>query len=273
MTRFLTRLVLLLVATVLVATSFPAGAGAAALRVGTDVSYAPLEFYVAGSRTARGFDVDLMQAIAQHMGRTLDLRNHSFDTLLSAVSMGSLDLGISSISDTRAREKTMDFVDYLQVGTGMLVPRGNPHHVMNLGGLCGLRVDVQGGTSSETDLKAQSASCTAIGLGPVHIEAYTTDEQASDAFKAGKSDVHLADYPVVAYLAERSGGKYEVAGRQFDVIPYGIAVAKSQGALLKAVQNALLATISDGTYDALVKKWNLGQAAMRGAPINAGRLY
>ncbi len=256
-----------------IAGAAPAGASGSPLTVGTDVSYAPLEFYIPGDRSPRGFDVDLIRAIATRMGRSLDQRNHNFDSLLAAVATGSLDAGVSSISDTRARERSVDFVDYLQVGTGMLVARGNARHVMNLGGLCGLRVDVQGGTSSEADLRAQSASCTAVHLGPIRILTFDTDQHAYEAFASGRSDVHLADYPVVSYLAQRSRGRYEIAGKQFDVVPYGIAIAKHRGALRDAVQTALLAAIADGTYDALLKKWNLGQAAMRGAPVNAGRLF
>jgi len=207
------------------------------------------------------------------MGKTLDLHDRPFDTLLTDVMVGKVDLGVSSISDTRAREKVVDFVDYLMVGTGMLVDRGNPHHVFNLGGLCGLRVDAQRGTASETAIQAQSATCTSRGLGAVHIQLYTTDQEASKAFASGASDVHVSDYPVVAYLAQLSRGRFEVAGRQFDMVPYGIAVAKRSPATLDAVRKALAAVIADGTYDGLLKKWNLQQAAMRNAPVNAGRLF
>ena len=273
MARLFTRLFACVVALVCVAGVLRAGAANVPPIVGTDVSYAPLEFYAAGDKTPRGFDVDLTAAIVARMGGTLDMRNHSFDTILPGVSAGTIDLGVSSISDTPAREKTVDFVDYLMVGTGMLVPRGNPHHVFNLGGLCGLRVDVQKGTSTETLLQTQSKTCRALGLGAVRIEDYATDQLASNAFAAGASDVHLSDYPVVAYLAQTSKGKFVIGGRQFNDVPYGIAVAKSRPALRDAVRNALAAVVASGAYDDLLKKWNLQQAAMRSAPVNAGRLF
>ncbi|MHB8153085.1 MAG: ABC transporter substrate-binding protein [Vulcanimicrobiaceae bacterium] len=250
-------------------------AGNHALRVGSDISYAPLEFYAQGSRRARGFDLDLIQAVAGKMGRPLTIVNHDFSTLLSAVQQGRLDLGISAITDTRARERQVNFVDYLLVGTGMLVPRGNPHHVFNLGGLCGLTVDLQAGTSQQAAVRAQSKECRSVGLAPVHILAFPTDVAAFKAFAAGRSDVHLSDYPVVAYLALTvgHGKRYEVVGRQFSVAPYGIAVAKNRPALLAAVRRALQGVIADGTYDRLLKKWGLVQAALRSAPINAGPLF
>lgn len=83
---------------------------------------------------------------------------------------------------------------------------------------------------------------------------------------------HISDYPVVSHLARTLAGgkKYAIAGRQFGVVPYGIAVAKSNAALRDRLQRALKAIIADGTYDALLEKWGLEQGAMRSAPINAG---
>lgn len=252
------------------ACSTPATFAQGSLRVGTEVSYAPLEFY-GPNHAMQGLDIELMRAIAAQMQVSLVQRDRPFGSLLRDVASGSLDAAISAISDTRARENQVDFIDYLRVGTGMLVPRGNPRHVFSLGDLCGLRVDVQEGTSSEVTLKKQSASCVSLGLGPVRVEGYATDPQASAAFGAGKSDVHVADYPVVAYLAQRSNGKFAVVGFQFDVVPYGIAVSKKKRALSGAMQRALIALVANGSYDTLLKKWNLGQGAMRGAPINEGR--
>lgn len=255
----------------LVSTCIAAGA-AAGLRVGSDVSYAPLEFYGPGHRM-EGFDVDLARALAAKLGEPLTLTNHTFDDLLHAVRTGGFDISISAISDTRAREAQVDFVDYLLAGSGMLVPSGNPKHVFELSGLCGLRVDVQRGTSQETALNDQSARCKALHLAPIDLIEFATDDEAFDAFKAGKSDVHVTDFPVVAYLAKTNDRKYEVAGRQFDLVPYGIAVPKNDPKLRERIVAALRGVIADGTYDALLKKWGLEQGALRSAPINAGTLF
>ncbi|HTV73652.1 MAG TPA: ABC transporter substrate-binding protein [Candidatus Acidoferrales bacterium] len=250
----------------------PAAEAGTGLRVGSDVSYAPLEFYGAGHRMV-GFDIDLAKALAAKLGEPMVVTNHTFDDLLHAVSRGTFDIGISAISDTRARESQVDFVDYLLAGSGMLVPNGNPKHIFDLGGLCGLRVDVQRGTSQETALEEQSKRCEAIHLAPIELLTFPTDDDAFEAFKAGKSDVHVTDFPVVAYLAKTNDHKYEVAGRQFDLVPYGIAVPKNNPALRARVVSALHAVIADGTYDTLLKKWGLEQGALRSAPVNAGTLF
>ncbi len=249
-------------------------ATAAPLNVGSDVSYAPLEFY-GSAHQMQGFDIDLAHALSAKLGTAVSIKNHQFDSLLGDVAHGQIDLGISAISDTRAREKQVDFVDYLLAGSGMLVPAGNPKHVFDLRALCGLKVDVQKGTSQETDLEAQSKRCEAVHLAPISIVSFKTDDEGFTAFRAGKSDVHVTDYPVVAYLAKTASGgeKYEVAGRQFALVPYGIAVKKGNAALRGRLVDAMHSVIADGTYQKLLKKWGLEQGALRSAPLNAGTLF
>jgi polar amino acid transport system substrate-binding protein len=220
-----------------------------------------------------GFDVDLAEALAKRLDRPVTITNHTFDDILRAVRSGTFDVGVSAISDTRAREKQVDFVDYMLAGSGMLVPAGNPKHVFDLSSLCGLRVDVERGTSQEAALMEQSKRCVALGLSPLKLMAFATDDEGFQAFAQGKSDTHVTDFPVVAYLARSNDHKYEVAGRQFDLVPYGIAVPKGDPALRAGVVAALREVISDGTYDVLLKKWGLEQGALRSAPVNAGTLF
>lgn len=246
-------------------------APAANLAVGSDVSGAPFEYFQGNSKTPLGFDIDLLDAMVVKMGRQSTITNHQFDDLLKAVQRGQYEAAMSAISDNGAREKLVNFLDYFLAGGGLMVQQGNPLHVFSIDGLCGYSVTVESGTSYETDLKKQSDKCKAVGLGGVTVLSYKTDDEAFAAFAAGKAPVYVADYPVGVWRARSAASKgYEVVGKQFDVVPYGIAVAKHNDALLTQLQQALLAVVADGTYDRLIKKWGLSQGAMRVAPINAG---
>jgi polar amino acid transport system substrate-binding protein len=245
------------------------------LRVGSDISYAPLEFYSGAAKHVEGFDYDLAEELGRHLGIRVSFANHDFNDLLKALDAGTFDAVLSAMSDTRDREQHVDFIDYFIAGSGILVPRGNPREVFNLGGLCGLGVDLQKGTSQEAAVKTQSRACTSLHLGAIDVQSFPTDADALGALESGRTYAHISDYPVVAYLAKTldGGGKYEVAGKQFRVVPYGIAVAKTNQGLRDALREALMATIQDGSYDRLLKKWGLQQGAMRSAPINAGTLF
>jgi polar amino acid transport system substrate-binding protein len=253
----------------------PLSAAAGVLRFASDVSYAPLEFYKPNSKTIVGFDYDLAVALGKRMGQPVEFRNHDFASLIPELRAGKFDLVLSSMGDTRERERDVDFVDYFLSGSGILTKAGNPAHLWDLASLCGHTIDVEKGTSQEAAILRQQAACKAVGLGEITIEAASTDEAALKTFLAGKSQAHISDYPVVSYLARTlSGGReYAVIGRQFGIVPYGIAVAKHNVALRDRVQHALEDLIRDGTYDALLKRWGLEQGALRSAPINAGTKY
>lgn len=248
-------------------------AAAAPLSVGSDVSGAPFEYFQGSSKVPLGFDIDLLDAIAAKMGRQPTITNHQFDDLLKAVQRGQYQSAMSAISDTSEREKLVNFVDYFVAGGGLMVQQGNPLHVFGIDGLCGYAVTVESGTSYQTDLQKQSEKCKALGLHTITILTFKTDDDAFAAFMAGKAPLYVADYPVGVWRARTTGKGLQVVGKQFDVVPYGIAVAKQNTALLTELQHALAAVVADGTYDRLLKKWGLSQGAMRVAPINAGKLF
>ncbi len=248
---------------------------ATALRVASDTGNPPGEFFTGNPKRLTGFDIDLMSAIGAKMHRTVTFVSRPFKTIISAVSNGDFDIGLSSITDTTAREKTVDFVDYLVVGTGMLVKAGNPLRLFSMSGLCGMNVPYQINFVQQTYVKEASQRCMRLHLNPINGLASNTLEEAAGKFIEGRAVTFIGDYPIVAYIARTQGGgrAYQVASRQFAVQPYGIIVSKRNPALRDDVQRALAAVIADGTYDALIRKWELEQAAMHSAPVNVAGLY
>jgi polar amino acid transport system substrate-binding protein len=246
----------------------------AATQVGSDVSGAPFEYFSSPGHKMLGFDIDLLKAMSIRMGPILVI-NHTFDDLLAAVRRGQFGLAMSAISDNREREKVVDFIDYFIAGGGITVRPGNPHRIFAINALCGYSVAIEKGTSYLTDLQKQSDNCKAIGLGPIEFITYDTDDAAFDAFLGGKGDAYIADYPVAANRLKTNpaASSLVLAGGQFDVVPYGIAVKKGNAAMQAAAKAALLSVIADGTYDLLLKKWDIEAGALRSAPINAGTLF
>lgn len=244
------------------------------IRAGSDISGAPFEFFARDGGRMTGFDIDLLQLIAAKLGRPVAIENEKFGQLLGDVQGGKLDLAISSMSDTLAREKRVDFVDYFLGGGGIVVPAGNPHNIYSIAALCGYSVAVEGGSVYDTDLQVQSKRCTALDLAPVRIASFATGEEAFAALTDGRTSAYVTDYPVGQYRARtfKDGRQFQM-GARFHISLYGIAAAKSDPALRGAVARALQAVIASGEYDALLRKWSLEQGALRSVPINAGILF
>jgi polar amino acid transport system substrate-binding protein len=224
---------------VAVAALSPSAGAARGLRVGSDISAPPFEYFAGLSGRIEGFDADLLRAMRRELGAQAAISNHEFRDLIPAVRRGQFDFAMSAMSDTRAREKLVDFVDYFLAGGGIMVRAGNPHRVFNLAGLCGYRVTVVAGSLYESILRAQSASCRKLGMSNISVLTFGSGDAAFDAFANGNADAYVTDYPTGLYRARSAGTRFEMTGSQFDPIPYGIAVRKGNHLLRMQVVAAM----------------------------------
>src|SRR3990172_5214414 len=124
------------------------------LLIGSDIAYAPLEFYQTGTETPDGLDVDLAKAIAEALGVEGEFLNTGFDGAIAALNTDEFDAVMSAMTIDADRSKLVDFVPYLNVGVGIVVPAGNPNSIGGLDDLCGLTVAVQLGPTHAKQLKA-----------------------------------------------------------------------------------------------------------------------
>ncbi len=121
---------------------------AGVLNIASDASYAPNEFFDTDGKTIIGMDVDLGKAIAAKLGLKANFQNVTFDNIIPGLAGGKYDLGMSSFTDTKDREKTVDFVTYFSAGESLIVPKGNPKGVTGPDlSLCGLTIAVEKGTT------------------------------------------------------------------------------------------------------------------------------
>ncbi|MFE5512851.1 MULTISPECIES: ABC transporter substrate-binding protein [unclassified Streptomyces] len=249
------------------------------IKVGTDASYAPMEFTEGGKIV--GVDPDIAQALSKQLGVKLEFVSGTFDGLITSIYSGRQDLIMSSITDNKKRQeglddagkkigKGIDFVDYFSSGVSLLVKKGNPQGINSLDDLCGKTVAVQRGTIYEDTFKAQATKC---GDKKLTIQAFDSDAEAQTRVKAGGAVADLNDYPVAAYIAKTSGGgnDFEVVGSQSDVGLFGIGVSKDKPQLRDAVKEALDAIIKDGSYAEVLKKWDVEDSAVKSATVNAGK--
>ncbi len=232
----------------------PASAKAKGLTVASDATYAPDEF-VQGTKIV-GMDPDLVNALGKVMGLKVTITNVTFDDIISGMVAGRYNIGASSFTDTKAREKQVSFVDYADVGESFYTLKSGGANIMGISSICGMTVSVETGTTEETDAKTQSSKCTKAGKKAVSVTPYPTQSQANLAVSAGRAQLGFADTPVADYQVKQSGGKFKIVGAAYAPAPYGLAVAKSSG-LTNAVHAALLYLQKHGTYQQIFKKWGL----------------
>ena len=230
----------------------------------SDVSYAPEEFFAKDGTTAQGSDIDIAGEIAQKWGVTVEIDNTGFDSIILALNAKKCDLVISGMNDTADRQKQADFVDYLSVGQGLLVPKGNPKGIHTLDDLSGKSVAVQLGTTNLDALNAKNAELKTAGKPVIDIQGFKADTQAFAQLGLGRVDAYSTDSPVVAYYNSlpANAGKYEVGGQPIAPAVIGIAMRKDDTGMKAAVQAAIDAMYADGTLKAIVAKWGMTDAVV-----------
>lgn len=228
---------------------------------GTDASYPPNEFTDTDGSTIIGLDVDLGTAIAKKLGLSAEFQNSAFTGIIPGIESTQYELGMSSFSINPERLATVDMVSYFSAGTSLAVAAGNPDKI-SLETLCGKAVGVQAGTVQVDDIAARSATCTAAGQPAIQVTELLAQTDVTLALSSGRIVAMLADSPVVAYAVSQTSGALEVIGDPYDTAPYGIVLAKSQADFAKGLQGAVQALIDDGTYAAILKKWNVSNGAI-----------
>jgi polar amino acid transport system substrate-binding protein len=239
------------------------------LTVAADASYAPNEFKDSSGNVV-GMDADLAQALGRVMGLKVKVVNAGFDTIIPGLAAGRYDLGMSSFTDTKEREKTVDFVTYFSAGTSFFVNASGGPNIASLADLCGHKVAVESGTTQESDAKAQSTKCTKAGKPAVAVQVYNDQNEANLALANGRADVSMADSPVAAYQVKQSSGKFKLSGQPYGTAPYGIAIPKGNG-MAPAVLAALKDLVSNGTYMKILQKWGIQAGAITNPVINGAQ--
>ena len=116
------------------------------LHVGTELAFPPMES-LDELKKPTGADIDMARALGKALGVEVEFINMPFDKLIGAVQSGQVDVVISAMTVTPERSAQLDFIPYMEMGSGILVTLGNPKRIRGPKDLCGRTVAVQEGTS------------------------------------------------------------------------------------------------------------------------------
>jgi polar amino acid transport system substrate-binding protein len=235
--------------------------------VASDATYAPMEFIAKDGKTVVGVDADLAKAIGGVLGLNFKVQNATFDGIIPGLRSGKYDIGMSSFTDTKARQKQVDFVTYFSAGTSFYEKSSGGPKIVGLGSLCGLTVSVENGTTEQSDAQAQSKKCTKAGKKAVKVSAFPDQNGANLAIASGRANVGMADSPVAEYIVKQSHGQFKLVGTSYGTAPYGIALPKGNG-MTKPILDAIKYLMAHGTYHQILAKWGVQKGAISNPKIN-----
>jgi polar amino acid transport system substrate-binding protein len=213
------------------------------LLAGIDTPFPPFE--KGHPPNVTGYDIDVINAIADEMGLEVVQEETSFDTIFRDVAQGKFDVAVAASTITPERERTVDFSDpYYLADQSLLVAEGSD--IGSQEDLGGATVGAQDGTTGETYANDETDAA--------EVRGYPGGTDAINALRAGQIDAVIVDSPVAEDAVQKQSG-LEIAEKIVTRELYGFSFAPDNDALREKVNEALTTLKEDGTIAELYKKY------------------
>lgn len=219
------------------------------LTVVAELGFAPFEYMDEKTGEPVGFDVDVINAVAEKMGLTASyLPNQKFDTLVPIIKQGGkADVSIAAITITDERLESVNFSEpYLDSNQAIVVAKGSSETEETLND-ASKQVVCQGGTTGDEWIGENLPDAVRVPVDDVTA--------ALTGVQTGLYQAMVVDLPVASYMLAQSFSDLEIVKEIPTGEQYGIAVSKDNPELTQAVNKALEDMKSDGTMKEIETKW------------------
>ena len=213
------------------------------LTMGTNAAFPPYEYYEGD--TVVGIDAEIAQAIAEKLGLSLEIVDMDFNSIITAVQSGKVDVGIAGMTVDPERLENVDFTDSYATGVQVVIVTEDSD-IASVDDLEGKLIGTQEGTTGW--------SYCSEDYGDDMVIPYTNGATAVQALLDGKVDCVVIDQqPALSFVEANEGLK--ILETEYAVEDYAIAVSKDNTALRDAINTALNELIEDGTVQGILDKY------------------
>lgn len=213
------------------------------LTMGTNAAFPPYEYYEGD--TVVGIDAEIAQAIAEKLGLSLEIVDMDFNSIITAVQSGKVDVGIAGMTVDPERLENVDFTDSYATGVQVVIVTEDSD-IASVDDLEGKLIGAQEGTTGW--------SYCSEDYGDDMVIPYTNGATAVQALLDGKVDCVVIDQqPALSFVEANEGLK--ILETEYAVEDYAIAVSKDNTALRDAINTALNELIEDGTVQGILDKY------------------
>jgi glutamine transport system substrate-binding protein len=206
--------------------------------------YPPFEFEKNGQLD--GFDIELMQEVANAENLKVNWKVMKFDGIIPALQANQVDAAISDITIRADRAQVVNFTPtYIEDGATLVVKKGS--QIKSVSDLKGKTIVAKQGTTNLTEAQKLAQQYGA------KVTIVQDDASLYLAVESGQADAMIQDYAGVAYKIKTDGdnSKIQIVGSPLTNEPIGIAVSKSNSTLLNELSEGLKKLKANGEYDKL----------------------
>ena len=215
--------------------------------VASSATYTPFAFENKDKQIV-GFDIDIVNAIAQKEKMKLRIVNTPFTSIFASLNNGDVDFVISGVTINDKRKQSFDFsAPYFDARQLIAVPKSST--VKSLQDLKDKKVAVVSGSTGDDVISRVQGKTSA------NIRRFESTPLIMSELSGGGVDAAIGDNGVIAYRASLDPNLKTVEDPNFPKEHFGIVVRKGDKALLDRINAGLAAIRADGTYNTIYKKW------------------
>ncbi|HZK56818.1 MAG TPA: amino acid ABC transporter substrate-binding protein [Clostridia bacterium] len=220
--------------------------------MGLDDTFAPMGFRDKQSNLV-GFDVDLAKEVFERAGIELKLQPIDWSMKETELNTGKVDVIWNGYTITPGRKEQVDFTKpYLSNKQIIVTMAGSG--VEKREDLIGKKVAIQSESSAIDAVMAYPDIVEQFDGGEPTL--FATNDKALIDLEVGRSDAVVGDEVYVKYYIKQKGeSKYKIAKEDFGDEEYGIGFRKTDGDLLKLVDDIIDEMRADGSYDEVCSRW------------------
>ncbi len=217
--------------------------GSGKIVFGTNAEFPPFEYVTSNGTIGEfdGIDIAIAKQIAEEQGKTAEINNMEFDSLLLALQNGQVDAVIAGMTISDERKEAVDFsIPYYTATQVMIVKQDSD--ITKAADMEGKKIVVIQGYTGETCVKDMGYD----------YEAFKKGSEAILELVNGKCDVVVIDSATAEkYVGDNAGLKIVEDSTAFEAEEYGIAVKKGNTELLDQINAAIQKMLDDGTSSSL----------------------
>ena len=220
----------------------------AMIRVGTSPDAPPTSFIRNGRIT--GIEPDFAQALADQLRRPVQLVPMRWDELIPSLLRGNIDIIMSGMTVTRARQVRVAFGDpYLQSGLVAVVRRDSASKYSTLDAIREAPANVGIRTNST------AAQWVRDNLRYATVVPYPNLEDAARELAQGRLDMFVTDIPIAAWMVSQHEGDLQLVRIRLTHEDIAWAFRPNDTQLLAAANGALARWRQDGTLRTILRRW------------------
>jgi len=239
--------------------------------VGSQQTVPPIEFRDPQTLVLQGAGVDLLMEAGKRLGVEIRYAQAEYSALIPGIEAKRFDIASGAISDTEEREEKLDFINYMIAGASILIHAEDNDKYKTLVDFCGKTMaTLLGSRVIMGEVEKVSDQCVADGKGAIEVEQLPSAPDARQQLDLRRVDGYLGDFPALVYMRQQIPDKYEIVGGNYKVVNYitSYGFAKDRTDLRDAFKAALDAMKADGTYDAIMARWDLSGVALTELTLN-----